>query len=321
MPPLMPGGEVAAGRAEHDDVAAGHVLAAVVADALDHGVRARVPHGEPLAGEPAEERLAPRRAVEDGVADDHVLLGGEGRALGRPDRDRPAGEALAGVVVRVAAERQLDAGREPRAERLPGRAAQREPDRPLGQPLGAAGDRDRVREEPADGAVHVPDRAARPRPASRPRSPPPRARSAPSRAPTRAASPAPASGGAASRAARRAACSRFERSIPRAFQWSTASSASSRSTRPIRSSKRAIPSSAMIARASSATKKKKLTTCSGVPGEARAQHRDPGSRSPTGHVFRWQARIITQPVATAARSRSPSRRRRAARRSRRRGRS
>ena len=37
--------------------AAGHVLAAVVADALDDGVGARVAHGEALAGEAAEERL------------------------------------------------------------------------------------------------------------------------------------------------------------------------------------------------------------------------------------------------------------------------
>ena len=57
MPPLMPGGEVAAGRAEHDDAAARHVLAAVVADALDDGARARVAHGEPLAGAAAKNAL------------------------------------------------------------------------------------------------------------------------------------------------------------------------------------------------------------------------------------------------------------------------
>ena len=52
----------------------------------------------------------------------------------------------------------------------------------------------------------------------------------------------------------------------------------------------------MIRRASSATKKKKLTTCSGLPANFL---RSSGScvAIPTGHVFRWQARIITQPVA------------------------
>ena len=56
MPPLMPGGEVAPGAAEDDDDAAGHVLAAVVADAFDDRGRAGVADGEALAGEAAEER-------------------------------------------------------------------------------------------------------------------------------------------------------------------------------------------------------------------------------------------------------------------------
>ena len=73
-------GEVAAGRPEDDHAAAGHVLAAVVADALDDRARARVADAEALAGEPAEERAAGGRAVEHGVADDDVLLGRERRA-------------------------------------------------------------------------------------------------------------------------------------------------------------------------------------------------------------------------------------------------
>src|SRR4029079_3216286 len=59
-----PGGEVAPGAAEHDDAAAGHVLAAVVADALDDCVRARVAHAEALARKSAEERAALGGAVE-----------------------------------------------------------------------------------------------------------------------------------------------------------------------------------------------------------------------------------------------------------------
>ena len=55
------------------------------------------------------------------------------------------------------------------------------------------------------------------------------------------------------------------RSTPRAFQCSIASPAPSRSTRPIASSSERRPSDARISRTSSATKKKKLTTCSGVP--------------------------------------------------------
>ena len=52
----------------------------------------------------------------------------------------------------------------------------------------------------------------------------------------------------------------------------------------------------MIRRASSATKNMKLTTCSGWPAK---RFRSSGScvAIPTGQVLRWQARIITQPVA------------------------
>ena len=52
----------------------------------------------------------------------------------------------------------------------------------------------------------------------------------------------------------------------------------------------------MSCRTSSATKKKKLTTCSGWPLK---RLRSSGScvATPTGQVLRWQARIMMQPVA------------------------
>ena len=73
--------------------AAGHVLAAVVADALDDGQRAGVAHAEPLADDAAHEDLAGRGPVEDHVARDDVLLGLErrrrvGRSVSRPP-ERP----------------------------------------------------------------------------------------------------------------------------------------------------------------------------------------------------------------------------------------
>ncbi len=55
------GGEVAPGRAEHDHAPAGHVLAAVVADALDDRAGAGVAHREALAGE-ARGRTPARRS-------------------------------------------------------------------------------------------------------------------------------------------------------------------------------------------------------------------------------------------------------------------
>ena len=79
------GREVAAGRAEDHGPAAGHVLAAVVADAFDHRPGAAVADAEPLGRPAAEERLAAGRAVQRDVADDDVLLRHEARAR-RADR-------------------------------------------------------------------------------------------------------------------------------------------------------------------------------------------------------------------------------------------
>ena len=130
----------------------------MVADALDDGARARVAHREALAGQAAREHLALGRAVQDGVADDHVLLGAVRRAVGRHDRQRPAGQALAGVVVGVAVQGELDARRQPAAERLPRRAAELDLDRARRQPLGAALAGDVAGEDAADAAVDVADR-------------------------------------------------------------------------------------------------------------------------------------------------------------------
>src|SRR5439155_12385757 len=140
--PAHAGGEVPARAAEDHDESLGHVLAAVVADALDHRGDAAVAHAEPLAGLAAEEDLAARRAVERDVADDDVLLRREGRLARRVDDDAPAREALAEVVVVVALDLDGDAGGEPGAEALARGARELDADRLRRQPLGAvaAGD-------------------------------------------------------------------------------------------------------------------------------------------------------------------------------------
>jgi hypothetical protein len=61
-------------RPEHDDATAGHVLAAVVAHALDDRPGTRVAHGKALAGKAPEESPTGCGAIEHRVADDHVLL-------------------------------------------------------------------------------------------------------------------------------------------------------------------------------------------------------------------------------------------------------
>src|SRR5204862_7243217 len=67
------GREVAAGVAQHHHYAASHVLAAVVAQALDHRHGAGVAHGEAFARHAVEIGLAGDGAVEHRVADDDVL--------------------------------------------------------------------------------------------------------------------------------------------------------------------------------------------------------------------------------------------------------
>src|SRR5688572_8752460 len=103
------GREVAARRTENHGAAARHVLAAVIADALDDGLRAAVAHAESLGGAAAEERAPARRAVQRDVADQHVLLGLERRALRRINDEPTARQALADVVVAVAFELERDA--------------------------------------------------------------------------------------------------------------------------------------------------------------------------------------------------------------------
>ena len=90
--------------------------------------------------------------------------------------------------------------------------------------------------------------------------------------------------------------SRRVRSTPLAFQWSSAERMSSRSTRPTISSTVRKPSCAISSRISSATKKKKLITCSGRPVK-RARSTGSCVATPTGQVLRWHFRIMMQPAA------------------------
>ncbi len=131
------GAEVASGRAEHHDATTGHVLAAVVTDALDDRGRAGVADAEPLADDASDQGFATRRSVQRDVARDDVLLGHERRPLVGEQHQPSAREALAEVVVRVAFEPQRDAARNEGAEALACRADEVDGDRAVGQTLTA----------------------------------------------------------------------------------------------------------------------------------------------------------------------------------------
>ncbi len=153
---------VAAGLAEHHDPAAGHVLAGVVADALDDGQRAGVAGAEPLADPAAQEDLAGGGAEQQGVACDHVVLGQEQHVVGRPDDDAATRKALADIVVGVADQLEGDTGRQERADRLARRAGERDVDGVVGQALRAVAAGDLGAEQGADGAVDVAHRQLEP---------------------------------------------------------------------------------------------------------------------------------------------------------------
>ena len=127
------GGEIAPGDAEHHHDAAGHVFAAMVAGALDHGDGAGIAHGETLARHAAEIAFARDRAIQHGVADDDRFLRHDAGIRRRPDDDAPAREALADIVVGVAVELEGDAARQPGAKRLTGAAGEAHVNGAVGQ--------------------------------------------------------------------------------------------------------------------------------------------------------------------------------------------
>src|SRR5262249_42160341 len=152
------GREVAPGIAEHDDNPAGHVFAAMIARALDHGDGAGVAHREALAGDAAEITLALDGAVEHGVADNDRLFGHDACLARRVDDDASAREALADVVVGLAFQLEGNAARKPRAETLAGGADELHVNRIVREPGVAVDFGDLAGKHGAGGAVGVADR-------------------------------------------------------------------------------------------------------------------------------------------------------------------
>ncbi len=139
-----PGREVATDRAENDDRAVRHVLAAVVADALDHRHGAGVPDGEALAGAAGAVELAAGRAVEGRVPDE--------AGLGR--RRRAAVQRRCG--------RRSCSCRRSRSPRPRGRARRPRRETPRSSARRCRVKRARTRPGGVAGAVARPDQAAEP---------------------------------------------------------------------------------------------------------------------------------------------------------------
>ncbi len=97
--PGHPRCEVAPGPTEHDDDAARHVLAAMVAGPFDDRSDAAVAHREPFTCHAVEIGFALRPAIERSVSDENRLFRRIDRLLRREYNDLPAGQSLAQIVV------------------------------------------------------------------------------------------------------------------------------------------------------------------------------------------------------------------------------
>ena len=263
-----PGGKIAPRRAEHDHPASGHVLATVVAHALDDGQGARISYAKAFSDDPSYENLAAGSAVTDDVAGDYVGFGDEagGYVEGRPHDNAPPGETLAEVIVGVAVKAQRDPGRHEGAETLA------RPNRSVRGRWCPAGARRR------HNVWSPPTRAWCPRPGwnwppatSRAPRCPPRARGGRPRSdwhPACARAGGLAGESHATATPSGGGTSRSDRSRVAAFWWPAGASADSTSVWPMASSSVLNPSSASHSLTSSATYSKKLTTRSGVPAKA-----------------------------------------------------
>ncbi len=125
--PGHPGAEVQPHGPEDHDRPAGHVLAAVRADPLDHGPRA-ASCGPRTASRRGRRRGArrPSRRSRQTLPGQRVTL--PSASLGRTDDDRAARQALADVVVRLAGDLDPHPGDRERPEALAGRPGELVPD-------------------------------------------------------------------------------------------------------------------------------------------------------------------------------------------------
>jgi len=144
--------------AQHHDDSAGHVFAAMAADALDHGDDSGVAHGEAFAGNAAEIAFAADCPIEHRIADDDAVMAHQFALPRRVDDDPAARQPLADIVVALTFQFQRHAARQESAEALSGGTGEIHMHRIVGQagvavPLGDLSGQHR-----ADGAVDVADR-------------------------------------------------------------------------------------------------------------------------------------------------------------------
>ena len=150
-------GKIAAGRAEDDGIATGHVFAPMVANAFDNGLHAGVADAESLAGQPTDVGFASRCAVEGDVADQDVLLRHEGSLFRRTDNQLGAGQPFAEIVVGIALDVEGDSLGTERAKALPCRPLAVDLDGVFRQAFLSVALGNFIAEHRTDGAVDIAD--------------------------------------------------------------------------------------------------------------------------------------------------------------------
>ena len=150
------GGKVLPDLAQDECQAARHVLAAMVAAALDHHGGTGVAHGKTLTCKTVNEAAAARGTKERNVAHDDVLVELVGRMRVGAHRHLAARKTLAKVIVGVAAHVERNAARQKGAKALTGRTIAIDGDGAGGQALGMRLGH-RVAQDGAHAAVDVGD--------------------------------------------------------------------------------------------------------------------------------------------------------------------
>src|ERR687891_2394043 len=127
--------EIPSGLADNDNPSSGHVLAAVIAHALDDRTHAAIADSEAFTGHAPNIGLTAGCAVERYIADDDVFFRREGRAFGRIQDHFAAGESFPEIVVGIALEFQSHAGRNEGTKALAGGSLEVKMNRIFGKTL------------------------------------------------------------------------------------------------------------------------------------------------------------------------------------------
>src|SRR5438876_8147015 len=140
----------------------GHVLAAMVAHALNDRAGSAVAHGKALSRPPRGKQPAAGGAIEDGIAEDDVPIGHAHQRPGRPDHDDAARHPFADIIVGFPLQHQGYARHTEGTEALPGGTGELKGDRSIREAGVPVRFSDHARHPGPDRAVGVADGRTQP---------------------------------------------------------------------------------------------------------------------------------------------------------------